>query len=154
MALTITGKSLGARRRLFEDFAVPVPPGFGGNTGGGGGGDGGGNDGFRLRDLIAHIVRHEVNAFRERQEARRFVRALSEREIEAGVTKGKVEVGGSDLDQDVDEGRAVYAAIQAFEDGMYLCVLDGEEQRDLDARVQLTPDSTLTFIRLTFLAGA
>ena len=46
------------------------------------------------------------------------------------------------------------AALQGFEDGLYLVVLDGVEQRELDRQVYLTAESRLVFLRLTFLAGA
>ena len=46
------------------------------------------------------------------------------------------------------------AALQGFEDGLYLVVLDGAEQRDLDCQVYPKPESHLVFLRLTFLAGA
>jgi hypothetical protein len=145
--LTISGKTLGGRRPLFADFSVPVPPDFGPNDGGGGGG-------ATLRDLIAHVVRHEVAAFRKRQDARRFLRVLSEREIEQGLEKGKVEAGGSESRQSVDEDEAIGTALQAFEDGLYLVLIDGEEQRELDRQIFLQPDSRITFVRLVFLAGA
>jgi hypothetical protein len=79
MALIITGNAIGKRRPLFEDFSVPAPPDITNDEGGGG---------LTLRELIAHVVRHEVAAFRKRQEARKFLRVLSERQIEAGVERG------------------------------------------------------------------
>jgi hypothetical protein len=33
-------------------------------------------------------------------------------------------------------------------------LFDGREQKDLDARIHLTDDSRIVFLRLTFLAGA
>ena len=56
--------------------------------------------------------------------------------------------------QSVDPDEAVATALQAFLDGLYLVFIDDVEQRDLDAQVFLTPESKLTFLRLTFLAGA
>src|SRR5262245_49121869 len=141
--ITIEGKALGTRRRLFSDWSIPIPP----DLGGGGGGD------LSLRDLIARIVRAEVAAFRDRREERRLVRALSATEIADGVAKGKVDMGGRDLDQEVDEEQAVGAALQAFEDGIYLVAVDGRDVRDLDQSVYLTADSRITFIRLALLAG-
>jgi hypothetical protein len=141
--ITIEGKALGTRRRLFSDWSIPIPP----DLGGGGGGD------LSLRDLIARIVRAEVAAFRDRREGRRLVRALSATEIAEGVAKGKVDMGGRDLDQEVDEEQAVGAALQAFEDGIYLVAVDGRDVRDLDQSVYLTADSRVTFIRLALLAG-
>ena len=146
MALIITGNAIGKRRPLFEDFSVPAPPDITNDEGGGGG--------LTLRELIAHVVRHEVAAFRKRQEARKFLRVLSEREIDAGAQRGKIESGGSNLSQPVDEDQAVATAHQAFEDGLYLVLIDGEEQRELDRQIYLKPDSRITFIRLVFLAGA
>jgi hypothetical protein len=54
----------------------------------------------------------------------------------------------------VDRTAAVQTALEAFIDGLYLVVIDGEEYRDLEQIVRLTDESKLTFIRLTFLAGA
>ena len=143
----VSGKALGRRKPLFDDFSVPLPPA-------GDGGDGG--DGrMTFRELVGQIVRHEVRAFHERRERRRFVRALSARQIEEGVEAGKVDSGGrDDAGAAVDADEAVAAALQGFEDGLYLVVLDGQEQRDLDAQIYLRPDSRITFVRLVFLAGA
>jgi hypothetical protein len=139
--LTISGKALGRKKPLFADFSVPFPPELG---------DGGA---LTLRDLIGRVVRHEVEAFKQRQEERKLFRALTARQIEQGAAKGKVDLGGRDLDQKVDVEEAIGTALEAFEDGLYLVVVDGSEQRSLDAQVFLQPDSRLAFVRLTMLAG-
>jgi hypothetical protein len=152
--LTISGRALGRKKPLFEDFSVPLPPDLRDDEGGAGG--------LTLRDLITRVVAAEVQAFRKRQEERRLVRVLSPAQIERGLEKGKVDPGGPDPARpdsaegrpDVEEDDAVATALQAFEDGMYLVILDGVEHRELDAQVYLQPDSRLTFIRLTFLSGA
>ena len=140
--VTISGKALGRRKPLFADFSVPPPENLsdGGNT--------------TLRDLIECVVRHEVAAFGKRQSDRQFLRVLTSREIVEGVEAGKIESGGSEVEpQQVDEEEAIGTALQAFEDGMYLVVVDDAEQRNLDARVFIRADSRLTFVRLTLLAG-
>jgi hypothetical protein len=145
--LIVSGKQLGKRKALFEDFSVPVPP----EVGEGDGGE------LTLRALITRIVAAEVEAFRNRQERRRLTRVLSPREIEEGAEKGKIDAGGADeriLAQRVDTEEAIGTALQAFEDGLYLVIVDGEEQRDLEARVYVRPGSRITFVRLVFLAGA
>jgi hypothetical protein len=139
--LTITGKALGRKKPLFADFSVPLPPGTP---------DGGA---ATLRDLIGHVVRAEVAAFKDRQQERRLLKALSSTEIDAALEKGKVDMGGHDLKQDVDVDQAIGVALQAFEDGLYLVVLDEQEKRKLDEQVYLQPDSRITFIRLAMLAG-
>lgn len=141
----ISGRSLGARRPLFADFSVEPPAGLG---------DDGGGDDLRLRDVIAHVVRHEVARFRDRHERSRLDRVLSSDEIARGAERGAVRPEGRDTPGDVDPDSAVAVAHQAFEDGLYLVVIDEREHRSLDDLVHLRPDSRLTFVRLTFLAGA
>ena len=140
--ITISGKALGRKKPLFADWSIPFPPEWG---------DG---DHLTLRELITRIVLDEVTAFKERQEQRRLAQVLSVAEIEESMESGKVDSGGRKLGQDVEEETAVATALQAFEDGLYLVVIDGEEHRDLDAQVYLRPDSRVTFVRLVFLAGA
>jgi hypothetical protein len=135
---------LGKKPRALDGWSVPIDP----DTGDGGDG------GLTLRALITRIVRGEVAAFAERERARRFVRVLSEREVAAGAAAGKVDPGGRPPTGPVDAEHAVAAALQGFEDGLYLVVLDGQEQRDLDTPVYLTTESRMVFLRLTFLAGA
>lgn len=139
--ITVQGRSLARRRPLFEDFSVPPPA-----TGGG--------DAVTLRELIAVTVRHQVEAFRQRQQDRQFLRVLTEREILDGAAVGKVDASASDVPPaEVDVEEAIARAIQAFEDGIYLIAIDENDCRDLDAQIFLRPDSRITFIRLTLLAG-
>jgi hypothetical protein len=138
---TIAGKALGRKKPLFADWSIPLPPELSG-------------DGNTLREVITQIVLKEVSAFRERQEQRQVFRALTARQIEAGVEKGKVESGGIDVPvQELNADSAVATALQAFEDGIYLVVIDEKEHRNLDSQVYLQPDSRITFVRLTLLAG-
>jgi hypothetical protein len=114
---------------------------------------------FRLCDLLEHVVREEVRAFRLRQEERRLIHVLSPREIADAARRGKVAMGSpSELrrgqdEGEVDEDAAVAIAFQAFEDGLYFVFLDGQQQLDLAAVVWPHPASTLTLIRLVALAG-
>ena len=140
--LTIDGKVLGRKKPLFADWSIPVPPGLDGDGGG-----------LTLRQLITRIVLEEVKAFRERQEDRKMLKALTSTQIGNAIAKGKVDMGGHALKQEVDEEQAVGAALQAFEDGIYMVVIDGDEQRALDKEIYLHPDSRITFIRLAMLAG-
>lgn len=140
--ITISGKTIGKKQPLFADWSIPFPPDL----------DEGG-DRLTLRDLITRVVRGEVEAFRQRQQERQLVRALTASQVDEGVRKGKVDMGGRTLKQPVDEEDAVAVALQAFEDGLYLVILDGEEQSELDREVNLQPDSRVTFVRLVMLAG-
>ena len=135
--LLVQGKALGRKKPLFDDFSVS-PPATGDLT---------------LRSLLDHVVRQEVAAFKNRQAERRLLHALTAKQIDEGLAKGKVDSGGSTLDQQVDVDAAIAAAIEAFQDGLYLVVLDEIELKDLDAPVTLSEASRLTFIRLALLAG-
>jgi hypothetical protein len=140
--LMISGKAVGAKRPLFADWSIPFPPEWR---------DAGG---LTLRDLISRVVRAEVAAFRERQEERKTFRALTARQIEEGTERGKIEMGGSEIPpQPVDAEEAVAVACQAFEDGLYLVVIDGDDHRELDREIHVRPESRVTFVRLTLLAG-
>ncbi len=142
----VTTRALGRRRPLLDDWSVDLPPGT----------EGGGDGGMTLRELIARVVRAEVAAFRRRQREGALLRVLSDAEIQAGAARGRVVPGGRPAADDgaVDDDAAVAVALTGFEDGLYLVLVDGAEQRDLDAQVYVRPDSRLTFLRLTFLAGA
>ncbi len=140
--VTVSARVAGRRKPLVPDWQMPWPP------------EEAGGEGLTLREVITRIVREEVQAFEKRQEERRLVRILTEKQIESGLEKGRVDSGGRDLHQKVDAEAAVGTALQAFEDGLYLVFLDDEEQGDLDKQVFLQPDSKLTFVRLTLLAGA
>ncbi|MEZ6235178.1 MAG: hypothetical protein R3B68_13400 [Phycisphaerales bacterium] len=140
--LTIQGRSLGSKRPLFADWSIPIPPEVGE-----------GGDGMTLRRLIEGVVRAEVAAFRTRAEARRVDRVFSRDDIAKGAAKGKVAPGATETPAEVDEAAAIEAALQAFEDGLYLVVVDAREIRRLDERIAVGPGSTVTFLRLTLLAG-
>src|SRR5262245_37891520 len=107
--LTISARALGKRKPLVPDWQVPWPPD-----------EHDSGEPITLRQLITRIVLKEVEAFKQRQEDRKIVRILTERQIEEGLAKGRVDSGGRELHQDVDPDAAVATALQAFEDGLYL----------------------------------
>lgn len=140
--MIVAGKMLGKKKPLFAEWSVPIPPEM--QAG----------EGTTLRQVISLIVREQVAAFRQRQADQLFLRVLTSQEIETGAERGKVTAGLSDVTpQNVDEEAAIGTALEAFEDGIYLVVLDEQEHRQLDTQVFLKPDSRITFIRLTLLAG-
>jgi hypothetical protein len=140
--ITIDGKVAGQRRPLFADWQIPLPPEAEPEQ-----------DRLTLRGLITRVVLEEVEAFRQRQEQRRFVQALTRADIERGLSRGKVDMGGREPEGEVDSQAAVDTALLAFQDGLYYVFVDGEQQSDLEARVALQPDSRVTFLRLVALAG-
>lgn len=141
--LVVQGRSLGRTEPLFPDVSVPLPPDVER-----------GSSGITLRALLACVVRNEVAAFDARQQERSVLRALTGKELAAGLARGKVASGESDVPRvAVDPDAAVATAWQAFEDGLFLVFLDGVEQKQLDAQVWPKAESRLLFVRLALLAG-
>lgn len=141
--MRVQGLVLGKKAPLFPEFSVSLPPEVER-----------GDSGTTLRALIARIVRREVEAFDERQAERPVVRALTAGRIAMGLEKGRIVTERCDVPAvAVDAESAVATACQAFEDGLYLVFVDDVRQKELDAQVFLAPDSRVTFLRLTLLAG-
>lgn len=139
--LTVSAKAVGRKKPLFDDYSVPPPAAIAAGQP------------ITLRELIGHVVRAEVAAFKDRQAERRLLKALSARQIAEGLAGGKVQAGGSELDQHVDPEQAVATAVEAFADGLFLVIVDEHEIGKLDDLVPLAATSSLTFVRLTMLAG-
>jgi hypothetical protein len=140
MQLTISGKVMGKTRPTFTDWTLTLPSILDSSE-------------LSLRSLLSHIVQAEVNAFESRQAERRVLRMLSPAEIQWGVEQGKIESGGSDLEQKVEVEAAIDVALQAFQDGLYYVFIDDQQIEDLDATVTLQPASQLLFLRLVPLVG-
>ena len=140
--ITVEARATGRRRPLVPAWQIPLDPPYAE-----------GGEALTLRRLISRFVREEVRAFRERQNERRLLHVLSQRDIETGVERGRIDSGGRVLYQDVDEDDSVGVALEGFEDGLYLVLIDGLHHKDLDEQVFPGPDSTVTFLRLVPLAG-
>lgn len=148
ITLRVEARMVGKRNPLDAPWQVTLPPTLLRS-------DGDSNQILLLRDMIAALVRTEVQAFRLRQEKRRVLSVVSAQEINDAARTGKIAMGGEAAlaSVDVDEGEAVQIALQGFTDGLYLVFLDGQPQRELDAPVQLHLESSLLFIRLVALVG-
>ena len=140
--LTVEGKLFGrGNKALFPNFQMPLPPEWAGAT-------------ITLRSLLETVVRAEVAAFRERQEKRTVLQALTSAQIAEGVAKGKVDSGGTpDALQEVSPDAAVETALQAFEDGVYYVFVDDAQKQFLSDTFVVGPETRVTFLRLVALAG-
>ncbi len=137
-ALTISGKMMGKTQPIFANWELPLPEQAHSMT---------------LRNLLTQIVLAEVTEFTARQSQRRLMQVLTPAQIRLGIEIGKVDAGGSDLDQVVESEQAVETALQAFIDGLYFVFLDEQQQENLDEIVTLQPHSQLLFLRLVPLVG-
>jgi hypothetical protein len=138
--VTVKGKIIGQSRAPFPDWSVVLAsPGDG--------------TPLTLRELLRRVVSAEVDAFRLRQEERRLTRVLTPAALAEAAVRGKVDLGGHDLNHAVDPEAAVAVALQAFEDGLYFVFVDEQHQQDLDRAVPLREQSEILFLRLIPLAG-
>ena len=138
----LEGQQLGRKRPLFADRQIEVPENWLET-----------DDGVTLRELLKHLVSLEVEAFQEGQERQQLFRVLSAEEIETGKAAGRISPEGKTEKQTVDAQDAVQIAWQAFEDGLFFVIVDGEQIEALDEAVHLQENSSMKFVRLVALAG-
>ena len=136
MNIYIKVKSAGKRRAVLEKTPYALPDNI-----------------ATLRQLIEAIVRQEVEAYNSRGLENMLIPFLSEEEIAAQSTVGKVGFGRLYSDKKADPDKAVETAMFGFEDGLFRVVVGEDEATELDAPLAIAEGDTLTFIRLTFLAG-
>lgn len=142
--LTIEGKQFGrGGKALFPNFQMLVPAEWqlNGAT-------------ITLQTLLEGVVRAEVAAFKERQEKRSVLQALTAAQIAEGAAKGKIDSGGTpDAVQEVSADEAVATALQAFEDGVFYVFVNDEQKQFLTDEFSVGADTRVTFLRLVALAG-
>ena len=106
-----------------------------------------------LAALIEQVVRLEVQAFQDRQEASRLALVLSPDQLQQQAETGRILSGERQPSPPVDPEQAVRTALQAFDDGLYFVFVDGSQVHSLTDPVHLQEGSSLRFVRLTALAG-
>lgn len=109
--------------------------------------------GLTLRQLIGLAVEEELAAYSERRVERTFAQVLTEERLAAGKAAGRIDSGQRKTAPAPPAEVAVATAIEAFVDGLFLVLIDGRQELDLEAQVLVGPDSTVTFVRLVALAG-
>lgn len=102
-----------------------------------------------VKDLICAFVTLCVERFNNKE----MVDFLSAQEIEDKSTVGKIEFQDRENQTKADLEGAISNALLSYEDGIYRIFLNEDELGDLNSEVVLKQEDTLTFIRLTMLAG-
>lgn len=138
MQLTIKSKQLGKKRAIGQSIIeiADLP------------------QNATLQNLITNVVKQQVSAFNQRKENPTILSILSKENIAKQSEKGKIGFNDSYNAQQANEQQAIDNALLAFEDGIY-CVFVGEEQiENLNQNIEVTENTIVTFVRLTFLAGS
>jgi len=136
MNIYIKLKSAGKRRPVLSDTPYALPDGI-----------------TSLRQLIEAVVRQETEEYNSRGTENMLAPFLTEDAIADQSTVGKVGFGRLYSEKKADAGKAVETAVQGFEDGLFKVLVGDAEATELDAPLVIRENDTLTFIRLTFLAG-
>ncbi len=107
-----------------------------------------------VRELITQTVETCVNSYNERVRAGEDgAKPLSDAEITDMANVGKIAFGINYGGKEQPLDKAVDNALQSFKDGLYRVFLNDNELTELDGELTLSENDSLTFIRLTMLAG-
>lgn len=106
------------------------------------------------KDIIAAVVRQQVNEYNSKPHEINLVSFLTDAAISEQEATGKIGFGSIYSEAKADATRAVAVAIQAFEDGMFALFINDDEITDLSKPITINPTTIITFIRFTFLAGS
>ena len=136
MNVFINLKSVGKRRPALQKTPYTLPDGI-----------------SSPRRLIEAVVRLETDKYNKRGVDNMLISFLTETEIAERGETGKIGFGRLYSDKKADPGKAVEAALLGYSDGLFRMTVDNEEAGDLDSPLVIREGATITFIRLTFLAG-
>ncbi|RIX60390.1 hypothetical protein D3P08_02180 [Paenibacillus nanensis] len=137
MKLFAVVKSIGRRNRYLErvEIELDAHPGT-------------------LRGLIAAIVTRNIKALQNGQSDASLIKYLTNEEIQAQGSAGKVGFGHIYNENPPPTRDSVHAAILAYEDGLYRVFIREEEVTALEERLNIEDGDEIVFMRLTMLAGA
>lgn len=138
MQLTISAKQLGQKRALIANKVIEIDD-IGPNP--------------TIQRFIEAVVEQQVRLFNSRPTEANLLPFMDRESIDANARAGKIGFGSIYNDSKVDVESAKKTAIQAFEDGLFALFADGREFTRISDEISITPNTVITFIRLTFLAG-
>lgn len=137
MNIKITIKQLGKKRSKIteKDFTLENNP-------------------TTVSELIKEAVHTLVKEHNLRMEQKDVNQApLTDEQIMDMSEIGKIAFDLNYNDKQADEDKAVFVAIQSYEDGLVRIFKGDEELTDINQCIDLKENDVLTFLRLTMLAG-
>ncbi len=106
-----------------------------------------------VEELIKAAVAATVNEYNERQESSDLITVLTPGLIEDKAQTGKVSFGVNYGEKSPDLETAVNNALEAFADGIAVIFADDKKLDSLDEAININEIKSLTFVKLTMLAG-
>ena len=107
-----------------------------------------------LEELLVACVQDQVEAFNKKRLEVNVIGFLSPSEIQDQAESGKIGFGEINNKNLAHEQEAIDNVLLGFKDGLFVVFIDDEEVTDLQTPLQLTSESVIAFIRMTFLVGA
>jgi hypothetical protein len=98
-----------------------------------------------IRDIIAARVTQEVQRYNEK--ATSVFSGLVE------PTSFERELNGTKIKSFIDAEKQVYVALDAFQKNGFFVLIDQIQSESLDQEVQISANTTVSFIKLTALVG-
>jgi len=110
------------------------------------------NNPSTVEELLRLTVKATLAGFKERAGNEDAV-LLSNQKIEDMASSGKISFSLLEGNSKADEDSAIENALQSFEDGLVALFIDDTRYEDLKQSLSLSGNETLTFVKLTMLAG-
>lgn len=107
-----------------------------------------------IEDLIKAFVRIEVEEFNKRADNLKLIDFLTNEQISDNSQVGKISFNEDYNTKKQDLNKAIENALLSYQDGIYCIFLNEERLTDsLKQEICLKDEDSLTFVRLTMLAG-
>lgn len=106
-----------------------------------------------LEELLIGCVKNQVEAFNKKRLEVNVIGFLSPAKIQEQAQSGKVDFGEINNKDLANLEKAIDNVLLAFKDGLFVVFVDDDEITDLKTPLELTSDSMIAFIRMTFLVG-
>lgn len=107
-----------------------------------------------IEDLIKAFVKIEVEEFNKRADNLKLIDFLTNQEISDNSQVGKISFNEDYNTKKQDLNKAIENALLSYQDGIYCIFLNEERLTDsLKQEICLKDEDSLTFVRLTMLAG-
>lgn len=106
-----------------------------------------------VEELIKAAVATTVNEYNQRRESSDLITVLTPGLIEDKAQTGKVSFGVNYGEKSPDLETAVNNALEAFADGIVVIFADDKKLDSLDEAIDINEIKSLTFVKLTMLAG-
>ncbi len=138
MQLSFTLKSLGKKKAYINSVGIEIDI----------------NSKTTIKELLLQVVSQQVHVFNKRKNDPNLLVYLSENTLNHQIDSGQVKFNEQYNDTLANEEKAKENVLLAFEDGLIALFINDEQAEDINQSILIKENDSITFIRLTFLAGS